>query len=292
MKEILIGLLFAVFWASASVATKIGLQSAEPFVITNTRFILAALLMLVWAHLVRRYPLPKRSEFRPLLVYGLLNASIYLGVFSWAMRYATAGLGSLSVALNPLLIAIISAFFLKKKVDKAVWAGLLMGIIGVGIVTFPVLRDSTATPLGVSLLFSSMLSYSLGTVYFSKLSWSIPRLVINGWQVLFGALTLLPVTLWFSDWERHEWGLPFWGSVLWLAVPVSIGAVQLWLYLLHRDPVKAALWLYLCPILGFFYAWLLVGESITLYTGVGTVLVIWGLYSGQRSPKTVNTRAN
>lgn len=289
MKGILVGVLFALLWASASVATKIGLKTAEPFVITNTRFVLAALLMLIWAHVVRRQPFPRTSEFKPLLIYGLLNASVYLGVFSWAMRHATAGLGSLAVALNPLLIAIISAAFLKKKVSTSIWLGLFLGIVGVGVVTFPILRNSTATPLGVGLLVASMLSYSLGTVYFSKIAWSIPRLVINGWQVLFGALTLLPITWGCTDWTDHHWDFSFWGAVVWLAIPVSIGAVQLWLYLLHKDPVRAALWLYLCPVIGFFYAWWLINEPITLYTGVGTLLVIWGLYIGQRTVRAVSS---
>ncbi|MFM8372611.1 MAG: DMT family transporter, partial [Bacteroidota bacterium] len=148
MKDIFTGLLFAMLWSSASVVTKFGLQTSEPFVITNTRFVLAALLMLIWAHLVRRLPLPAPSEYRKLLIYGMLNSSIYLGAFSLAMRYTTAGLGTLSLALNPLLIAIISAAFLKKKVGNAIWTGLLLGIAGVGIVTCPVLQNSTATPLG------------------------------------------------------------------------------------------------------------------------------------------------
>lgn len=292
MKDILIGLLFAMLWSSASVVTKFGLQTSEPFVITNTRFVLAAILMLVWAHLVRRQPLPAPSEYRKLLIYGMLNASIYLGAFSWAMRYTTAGLGTLSLALNPLLIAIISAAFLKKKVGNAIWTGLLLGIAGVAIVTFPVLQNSTATPLGVGLLFGSMISYSLGTVYFSGITWTIPRLVINGWQILFGALTLLPFTLGLTDWEQHQWTATFWATVVWLIIPVSIVAVQLWLYLLHQDAVKAALWLYLCPVLGFFYAWLLLGEPVTLYTVVGAVLVIWGLYISQRPRKQLTDKSS
>jgi len=282
MKDILTGLLFALLWSSASVVTKLGLQTAEPFVITNTRFAFAALLMLVWAHLVRRQPLPAPAEYRKLLIYGMLNSSIYLGAFSLAMRYTTAGLGTLSLALNPLLIAIISAVFLKKKVSNAIWTGLLLGITGVGVVTFPVLQNSTATPLGVILLFGSMISYSVGTVYFSGITWSVPRLVINGWQILFGALTLLPVTLGLTDWSHHQWSASFWSTVVWLIIPVSIVAVQLWLYLLHKDAVKAALWLYLCPVLGFFNAWLFLGEPITLYTVAGGGLVIWGLYISQR----------
>jgi probable blue pigment (indigoidine) exporter len=65
-------------------------------------------------------------------------------------------------------------------------------------------------------------------------------------------------------------------------VPISIAAVQLWLYLLKAEPVKASLWLFLCPIFGFFYAAILTNEPITIYTVVGTVLVILGLYLGKK----------
>jgi probable blue pigment (indigoidine) exporter len=45
--------------------------------------------------------------------------------------------------------------------------------------------------------------------------------------------------------------------------------------------VKASMWLFLCPISGFVYARLFVGEPITGYTFAGTALVLAGLYWGQ-----------
>jgi probable blue pigment (indigoidine) exporter len=70
--------------------------------------------------------------------------------------------------------------------------------------------------------------------------------------------------------------------LFWLVIAVSIGAVQLWLYLLKIDPVKASLWLFLCPIFGFIFANILLNEPITIYTGIGTFCVIFGLYLAQR----------
>jgi drug/metabolite transporter (DMT)-like permease len=104
----------------------------------------------------------------------MLNSSIYLGAFSLAMRYTTAGLGTLSLALNPLPNCHNKCCLPEKKVGSAIWTGLLLGIAGVGIVTFPVLQNSTATPLGAGLLFGSMISYSLGTVYFSGIPGPFP----------------------------------------------------------------------------------------------------------------------
>jgi probable blue pigment (indigoidine) exporter len=283
MKYTLLGLAFALLWASASVATKYGLKSAQPFVIGDVRFFMASFLMLFGAIILRGYRLPNKTEWKPLIIYGFLNVALYLGLFGLAMERVAAGIGTLSIATNPLFISVLSALWLKKPVPKNVWLGLGLGMVGVGIATYPLLLKSYATPLGIVILLGSMLSYSIGTVYYSSRKWDLPILAINGWQVLFGGILLLPFTFFTYESSKNHFDGQFLGSVLWLVVPVSIGAVQLWLYLLKIDAVKAAMWLFLCPIFGFFYAWLLLGEPVSAYTFVGTGLVIGGLYLGQRT---------
>ena len=282
MKNTAIGIVFAFLWASASAATKFGLQSAQPLVIANFRFFIAAILMLAGAHLLRGYRLPTRAEWKPLLIYGFLNVTLYLGAFVYAMKGISAGIGSLSVATNPLIISVLSALWLKQTAKKQVWIGLILGMLGVGIATYPLLVDSHATVGGLVILSVSMVSYSVGTVYYSSQKWTLPTLAINGWQVLLGGFMLLPFSLLMTDFSKNTLDLRFWGSVFWLVVPVSFGAVQLWLYLLKIDAVKAALWLFLCPIFGFLIAYFLLNEPITAYTFFGTALVILGLWVGQR----------
>lgn len=282
IKNLLIGILFAMLWASASAATKIGLLSAQPFVIGNFRFFIAGILMLTYAYLFQKNRLPKGSEWKQLTIYGILNVSIYLGCFVLAMKHVSAGIGSLSTATNPLFISILSAFWLSRPVKKTEILGLILGILGVGIATYPLLKNSFADIEGLIILAISMLSYSVGTVYYSSQKWELPIVVINGWQVLLGGILLLPITIFFTDWSANTYDFRFWGSVFWLVVPVSIGAVQLWLYLLKIDPVKASLWLFLCPIFGFIYASFILHEPITTYTYIGTLLVIAGLYLVQR----------
>jgi len=282
IKNLLIGILFAMLWASASSATKIGIQSAQPLVIGNFRFFIAGFLMLGYAYLFQKNRLPKGAEWKQLAIYGVLNVTIYLGFFVIAIKHVSAGIGSLATATNPLIISILSAFGLNRSIKKMEFLGLILGITGVGIATYPLLKNSFADVEGLIILSISMISYSVGTVYYSSQKWNLPSLVINGWQVLLGGILLIPMTLFFTDWTNNTYDLRFWGSVFWLVIPVSIGAVQLWLYLLKKDPIKASLWLFLCPIFGFVYAAFLLKEPITFYTCVGTLLVILGLYSAQR----------
>jgi drug/metabolite transporter (DMT)-like permease len=281
MKNNIIGFFFAMLWASASVATKIGLISAQPLAIANTRFFLAGFLMLLGAHVFRKYRLPERDEWLPILIYGLLNVTIYLGLYIISMKELSAGVGSLAVALNPLMISILSAFWIKRSVKRTEWLGLLLGFFGVALVVYPLMQGSYVTVKGLVLMFFSLIAYSVGTVYYSSRTWRLPNLAINGWQVLLGGICLLPFTFGMTDFSLNHYDSNFWISVCWL-VFVSIGAVQMWLYLLKIDPIKASLWLYLCPTFGFIYAKLLMDEPITVYTVVGTLIVILGLYIGQK----------
>ena len=104
------GLLFAILWPSAATATKIGLKFAQPFVICIARFFTAGLFMLAITHGILRKRLPQKHEWKQLAIYGLLNITIYLGLYVIAMEHSSAGLGSLAVATNPVFISLISTF--------------------------------------------------------------------------------------------------------------------------------------------------------------------------------------
>jgi probable blue pigment (indigoidine) exporter len=278
------GIAFAILWASASAATKIALQSAQPFVIAVTRFFIAAAIMLFVSHALMKHRMPQKNEWKQVALYGLLNISIYLGLYVIAMIDVSAGIGTLSVGTNPVLISIIAAIWMKQPVKKATITSLLLCSVGIAIAAYPLIKNSYATPQGMLILFLSMLAYSFGAVYYSKKEWNgLHILVINGWQTLFGGIFLLPFLFAFYDGGKNVYDVKSIGGILWLAFPVSIGAVQLWLFLLKDNPVKAAFWLFLCPVFGFAIASFTLHEPVGLYTFTGVALVIAGLYIVQGS---------
>lgn len=288
VRWVVTGVLFAALWSSASTATKIGLAEAQPLVIAVVRFALAAFLLLVIAHLILRHRLPLGKEWRQLALYGLLNISVYLGLYVVAMQTVTAGIGALSLASNPVFIGFLSVFFLRKRLTFRVLLAITICVIGVICAAWPLLGTAAVSAAGLVLLFASMFSYSAGAIYFSAKQWNgLSLLVINGWQTALGGLFLLPVALIFYKPEANHFNLTYWLSVSWLAVPVSIGAVQAWLWLLQKDAVRAGLWLFLCPLFGILLAAWLVKDAISGYTLAGLVLVLCGLFISKQK-KTKN----
>ena len=282
MKNIIAGLVFAALWGSGSVATKLGIKEVQPLLLINIRFVLAALLMLSFSLVIKKERLPKGKEWLSLLVCGVMNMVIYPIAFVFAMKHITAGIGTLASATCPLIISILNGIWLSQTITNNVWKGLILGLLGVATAIYPLLTNAHATPLGIILISFSMVCYSVGTVYYQSINWSLSKLSINSWQVFIGSLILLPLTSFFYSETQNTYSPTFWYAALWLAIPISIGAVQIWLYLLKAEPTKAALWLYLCPIFGFLFSAILTKEPISVYTLVGTLLVIGGLYLGKK----------
>lgn len=286
MRQLVPGIIFAALWASASVATKFGVSVADPLVLATTRFFIAGAMMLVFAYVIvpKNNRLPRGNEWKQLLIFSVLNTSLYLGTFVLALKHVSAGIGSLSTATNPLFIMLLSAIWLKRRLKVVEVVGVIMGLGGVALACYPLLLTSYATVSGLLILLVGMISVSAATVYYAGIKWTLPNLIINGWQVLFGGIVLLPFMVIFSDFKNTTFNYTFWGSVFWLIIPVSIIALQLWFYLVKLDAVKASLWIFLCPLFGFAYSYLLLNEPITWHTFAGTALVIGGL-SLARKPK-------
>lgn len=286
LRWLLAGTFFAILWASASTATKIGLSGAQPLVIAEMRFAMAALIMLVIAHLILRQRLPTGKEWKQLAIYGLLNISIYLGLYVVAMQTITAGIGALAVASNPVIISFLSVFILRQKISSSVIIAIIVCVAGVVCASWPLLQDASVSTTGLIIMFLSMLSYSIAAIYFSSQKWDgLSLLAINGWQTLMGGIFLLPLMLIFYKDSANHFDSKFWLSVSWLAIPVSIFAVQLWLWLLQVNAVRAGLWLFLCPLFGFIIAAIVMKDKISAYTVFGVLLVVVGLILSKMKTK-------
>ncbi|MCZ2479639.1 DMT family transporter [Aquirufa nivalisilvae] len=284
MKNIVFGLLFAMLWSSAAVATKMGILSVHPFILANVRLIIAGIFILLISLLFQPQHRIKPSwkELRQLSFFGLFNSTIYLGAFVMAIKFVSPGIGSLATATNPIFITMLSALLLQRKPQVKEVGSLILGLSGILVASFPQLTLEPTVWKGLLILIGGIITVSAATVYYVRTEWKLNSFVINGWQVLLGGIFLLPFTAFFASFSSANFDLRFLLSVAWLIFPVSIAALWLWFYLIDQDPISASLWMFLCPVFGYIYAYLFSGESISAYSIIGTVIVIVGLYVGKK----------
>ena len=148
--DYIIGLLFSFFWASGSLATKIGVKSADPLTLALMRFGIAGSLLFLYNYVFTKGKrFPKAEEWKKLAIFGLFGTTIYSGCYFIATETTSVGLLNLFVAINPLIIILISTFWLKKPITKNEVIGFIICTFGLATATFPSLKNSTATPFGI-----------------------------------------------------------------------------------------------------------------------------------------------
>ena len=287
-KNILPGLLFAVLWASGAIGAKYGIRSADALMLASLRFLITGLVFAPYFLLHNKHRfIPYRHEWKPILIYGLLNTTLTLGSFFAAQKYASAGISMLFTAVTPLLIALLSSIFFKRQLSRFEVVGMLVAFSGLLLAALSALPTATITLTGIILLTVYMTAYALSSMYISATKVSLHNMVFNVWQVFTGGLILLPFCWLFNVHHVKHLDVNLLLSLAWLIIMLSFIANLLWLYLIRRDAVSAASWLYLVPVLGYLYGYWLLGESITLYAALGGVMVIIGLIISKRKAKDV-----
>jgi drug/metabolite transporter (DMT)-like permease len=276
--DILLGLLFVVLWSSASIAAKIGIRDAAPLTLLDLRFFLAGGALLTYAYGLRRdLPLPKRGDWKHLFVLALTNSTGYLGLSWVAFAQVPAGLFGLFIAMNPLLVAVMSWLWLKRPISRNEVFGLILGALGLLVAATPRVQGKEATPLGITLVVLAMVIYSFGSVYYKWSKLHMSGLTLNAWQVMIGAITLLPFAVIANHTQPINVTPSFIGALAWSVIAVSIVANLLWFWLLKKDPLRASMWLFLNPVSGYALAALILGEAIRPTDAVGLILVMAGL---------------
>ncbi|WP_439697634.1 DMT family transporter [Mucilaginibacter sp. AW1-7] len=278
LKKILPGLLFSILWATGSVAVKFGIRSADALILASIRFIATGFIFGPFFGLVRKERFwPLKSEWKSIVIYGFLCTTLTLGSFFAAQRYASAGISMLFIAVAPLLIAFFSSIIVKRKLTRFEIIGMLIAFTGLVLASAAALPNASIKPLGIILLLIYIFAYASSSVYFSTLTISLPNVSFNIWQVFVGGIILLPFCPLFGQQHVHHINVNLFLSLFWLIVVLSFIANQLWLYLVGQDAVTAGTWLYLTPVFGYGFGYLLLGEQISVYAIAGTILVVTGL---------------
>ncbi|HMN13494.1 MAG TPA: DMT family transporter [Bellilinea sp.] len=137
-RGILFGFLAAVGQAGGAILSKLGLQSVDPLTGTQLRVIGGILGMLVIITLLRKWPSARNTFSHPngklvILISGVFGTFLGVTLSMWALKYAKAAVASTLLALTPITILPISAFFLKEKLTAVDILGAVISVAGCAI---------------------------------------------------------------------------------------------------------------------------------------------------------------
>lgn len=277
MKTVILSLLFVLLYSSGFVVVQYAIPFVDPVSYLVLRFALTA-TVLGLVCLITKPQLPqRRTEILHTMVAGALIVGTFsLGVFV-AIGYGISGSTSaLIISLQPLLASFIAMVLFKARVTMAQWLGLFIGFSGVLSIVFFGLQSPSKFGLLMAVL--GLLGVACGSVY-QKYFCAQMHLLFGGFLQSLASCLLCAIVWVFYPTHFVQWTPEFIFGLVWMAIVVSIGALTL-LYLLIRNLSisKVSTLFYLMPISALFQSMLFLDGDISLFQGVGIVLVSLSIF--------------
>ncbi len=283
--------LFVWIWSTGFLVAKFGQPYAEPFTLLAIRFATAMLvLLLIMPVFKATWPQDKRLLAHSMLV-GLLIHGVYLGgVFQAIAMGVTAGLSAMVIGLQPLLMAVIAGWMLKERITLFQWLGLVIGLVGLYMVLAERFAIDTSSLFdgfsvwAVVWCFAALLGIALGSIYQKKYCQGIHLITSIWWQYLAATLFCLLLALGFET-RTVAWELPFYLSLTWQVLALSIGAILLLMMMINAgEAARVASLFYLVPPAVAIQAWLWFDEQLGWLAMMGLVLIAGGVALARLKP--------
>ena len=269
-----------VLWGSTYLAMRVAVVNVPPYAVGSTRYMISGLLMLLWCAVTGRKVRIGRQDFVRLLAIGILLLSIANVGVLWAEEYVPSGLTALIVAIVPIWVVVLETWvFRVGKMPARGLLGLALGIAGMLILLWPKIASGTHLGrlelFGSGILIFASMSWALGSILSHRWTLSVDVFASAAWQMLLAGLVNTSIAALTGQFSRAVWtGRATW-AIAYLVVSGSLIGFTAYIWLLeHVPPPKVATYAYVNPIVAVFLGWLILHETVDLFTLIGTVVII------------------
>lgn len=270
---------FSLLWSSAFAASKVALIDCPPLLLVTARCLLAGGLTLAIAAARPGAWRVSRRDFGVLILLGLANNALYLGLNHLAMQSVAAGVTALIASANPVLTAVLASVVLGEQMTWRKAIGLGLGILGVAVIVQHRIAIGADAPVGIAFAVAALVALVIGAILFKRLKPGSGLWIANGIQNLVAGLAVAPFAFASESVSDVE---PTW-RLLWAVafsvVFVSVIAYVIWFHLLTViGPSAASAYHFLMPPLGVFFGWVLLSEHVELSDLTGIIPITIGIY--------------
>src|SRR5579875_3042759 len=160
-----------IVWGINWPLTKIALAYTPPILFAGIRTVLGGLLLLIVA-IPRMKHLRVKQTWHIYLISCLFNIVLFYSLQTVGLKYLPAGLFSVIVFMQPVLLGISSWAWLGESMYGLKITGLILGFAGVAVISAGSLSGHLSV-VGVVLALASAVAWALGTAYVKKTSGSV-----------------------------------------------------------------------------------------------------------------------
>lgn len=225
-----------------------------------------------------------RKDYPRIFGASLLGMCINMLMFFKGLQLSTPINSGVIVTLTPIIILILSAYFLKERLTGFKYLGIFLGFSGALLLILygntSQVSNAPNVPLGNVMMLINAISYGAYLVTVKPLTKKYSTVTLMKWMFLLGVFLTSPIT--FSEVSVVSWStLPF--DAIWRMAFVIIGTTFL-AYLFNVYALKAlppttiGAFTYLQPLITIVYAVLTGNDTLDVIKFLACILVFLGVY--------------
>ncbi len=279
------------------VAMKGVMPHTTPLFMAAMRLIPAGLLVLLFATLptkngnrnVQRLAPQGWQAWAWILLFAMIDGTLFQGFLATGLVRTNAGLGSVMIDSQPLVVAALCAWLFKERIGAIGICGLVLGVLGISCIGLPLewLNQIATSPLtsqfdlsglldrGEWLMLLAALSMAVGTILVPFVTKYVDPVIATGWHMIIGGV---PLAIGSFCVESNQWAQIT--SIDWIAIAYSTVfgsaiAYGLFFYFAAKGNLTSLSSLtFLTPVFALLFGSLFLGERLDLLQWCGVCLTL------------------
>ena len=262
----------------------------QSFAFVLLRVVGATILFWIFGLFFKKQKIDKK-DFVTIFFASLFGVGINMLLFLKGLELTTPIHASVIMTITPVIILVLSIFFLDEKLTKLKVFGIVIAFSGGILLT--ALGDSTRVGDNVALgnlcIFINAISYSIYVIMVKRLTAKYHPFTFIKWLFLFGILFTLPFG--YQETLEIQWHTftPYiWFSVMFVIIGATFGT-----YLLNPlalNSLKASTvgtFIYLQPVIAGVFAIVMGVDAVSPVKLIAMLFIFSGVYLVTKKPKVL-----
>ena len=279
-------------WGTSMAAMTPLVSSGGDELVAFLRLLPAGILVLITTYLLKRDLKIYRCDLKWFIVFTIVDATFFQLFLTYGISETGAGLGSVLIDSQPLIVAILARAIFGNLINPIGWLGLLFGLGGIIFLGFPqeflekwwLMSDTNIGDINFNFgevwMLAAALSMALGTILIRLTCTKSDPVSVTGWHMVFGSLPLIFKYYLdtnfqsFPNWTFNDWGLMSFASIFGSAI-----AYGLFFYFANNKEITGFSTLaFLTPVFALLSGGVWLNERLSVIQWVGVAFVLVSVF--------------
>jgi len=273
-----------IIWGFNVSILKIVVENIAPITVTSFRIFTAAITVFLILGYKRRIRWPYKKEWVYILTGSCLSVIFHHYLLADGLTKTSATNAGLILGMGPLLTALLSMLFFKKRPTLIAALGFILGGIGVSVIVLFGSGRLQSINLGDLEIFLCILSQAGSFILINKATKTMDSILLTGYMLLIGSFVLFVISTGVEPGGIET--LISAKSILWIAFILSgvlatgVGMTVYNYTIGQVGAAEASIFLNLSTFFSVVGASLLINETIVPAHFIGLLLIISAVLLG------------